>query len=224
MFDMAIAMKRDRLTDFHQDHVGSGITQDYVAEFGRSVIESVVHKLGRTLSLHVHSQAKAVETSLRLETFLVGLMSYSAGTFVRVAPELERDTYPSMLEFTRQVGNRWVPEGRNVVRVGAARIAFVTAEQTTWLGSSVVDIGPDCLFEVVGADRLSTDWFSNNIAPSTKAPGLTTVFIGIDDSKPSLFRDVIFSNKDEETRDGVQRHFSVHVSTPTDKSLLPLAV
>ena len=59
MFDMAITMKRNGLTDFHQDHVGSGITQDYVAEFGRSVVESVVHKLGRTLSLHVHSQAKA---------------------------------------------------------------------------------------------------------------------------------------------------------------------
>ena len=199
------------------------MTGDGTEEFGRAVIESVLHGRGLTLSLEASSQAEAVETSLRLETFLLSLMSYTGGTFARVAPELQRDTYPAMLALTRRLARPWQPEGGRAVRVGAARIAFVSVDRPV-RDPAGVDTRPDRLLEVMGAEQVDRNWFTTRVAPRAQAAGLTTVFYGLADSRPSLFTDVMLSNLAEEARDGVRRHFAGVARPAGDGSLFAVAV
>ncbi len=220
---MAVAVDSARVVQIGPVSLDAGTTGDGAEEFGRAVIESVLHRRGLTLSLEVGSQAEAVETSLRLETFLLGLMSYTGGTFARVAPDLQRDTYPAMLALTRGLARPWQPDGGRAVRVGAARMAFVSVDRPV-RDPAGVDTRPDRLLEVMGAEQVDRNWFRTRVAPRAQAAGLTTVFYGLADSPPSLFTDVKLSNLAEEARDGVRRHFAGVARPACDSSLFAVAV
>lgn len=220
---MAVAVESAQVLQIGPASPDGGTAADGAEEFGRAVIESVLHRRGLTLSLEVGSRVEAVETSLRLETFLLSLMSYTGGTFARVAPELERDTYPAMLALTRRLALPWRPQGGRAVRVGAARMAFVSVDRPV-RDSAGVDTRPDRLLEVVGAEQVDRSWFATRVAPRAQAAGLTTVFYGVADSRPSLFTDVKISNLAEEARDGVPRHFAAVARPAGDGSLFAVAV
>ena len=223
VFEMAVAVDSAPLVQIEPASSAGTAAGDGVEEFGRAVIESVLHGRGLTLSLEVGSQAEAVETSLRLELFLLSLSSLTGGSYARVAPELLRDTYPAMLALTRRLERPWAPEGGRVVRVGAARLAFVSVDRPV-RDPVGVDTRPDRLLEVVGAERIDRNWFTARVAARAKAAGLTTVFYGVADSRPSLFTDVKLSNVAEEARDGVRRHFAGVAGPASESPPFALAV
>ncbi len=185
----------------------AGDIADGTDEFGRAAIDSVVSRKGLSLSLEVGSAAEVIETSARLEAFLLGLASFTGGTFARVAPRFLKDTYPAMLALAARLNRSWRAEGERIVRVGDARLAFVSADRPAF-DPRGVDSRPNRMIEVVAAHRIDPDWFRSRVAPRTQTEGLTRVFYGPAEAADSLFARVRRANLDLEARDGVRRHFS----------------
>jgi hypothetical protein len=176
-------------------------------EFGRAVIDSVVNRRGLTLSVEVPSEMEAIETSARLEAFLLPLASFTDGAFARVAPRFLDDTYPAMLALTTRLGGAWCAEGERIIRTGEARLAFVSVDRP--LGDPRgVESRPDRLIEVVSAHRIDREWYRSRVMPRARADGLTQAFYGVPEAGDSLFDDIRRTNLALGDRDGVCRHFA----------------
>lgn len=176
-------------------------------EFGRAVIDSVVNRRGLTLSVEVPSETEAIETSARLEAFLLPLASFTNGAFARVAPRFLDDTYPAMLALTTRLGDGWCAQGERIIQIGEARLAFVSVDRPA-SDPRGLDSRPDRLIEVVSAHRIDRDWYRSRVRPRARANGLTQAFYGAPEAGDSLFDDVRRTNLALGDQDGVCRHFA----------------
>ncbi|MDA1257847.1 MAG: hypothetical protein O3C10_08405 [Chloroflexi bacterium] len=196
-----------------------GATEEHLDqsdEFARAVIDSVVTKRGETLSVSLQSEAEAISISSRIELLLLTVGMGVGSCSVRVAPSFLGHTYPAMRSLAVALDESGLSgvwsgvDGRSIRLVDAWQL-FISVDAPSARQPVGQPDRPDTLLEVVSADRISTDWYRNRVAPRSSAKGLTTVFYGpavrSADGGESLFDRVRRSNLTKEWRDGVRRHF-----------------
>jgi hypothetical protein len=195
-------------------------------EFGRAVIDSVIHGKALSFSLEISSEAGILGVSARLERFLMVITARSGGTSARVAPRLMADTYPAMVELTRRLPAGWAPEGDRTVRFGLACQLFVSVDHPVPAGDATSH--PDRLLEVAAAHRVDQEWFRTRVLPrATRARRLTTVYYGSSQaghagpSGESIYSQAARHHRALESIDGVRRHFIADAAVDRGNNRIP---
>ena len=189
---------------------------DGAEEFSCAVLDSVVNKRGKTLSISVRSNAEMIDISTRLELLLMTVGMGAGSVSARVGPSFMNHTYPAMRSLSQALdiagfSGMWTAVGGRNIRLMESWQMFVSVDAPSVTSVPGQPSRPDTLLEVVSADQIPTDWFRTRVAPRSSTKGLTTVYysssIRPTDGRESLFDRVRRSNLTKEWRDGIRRHF-----------------
>ena len=192
--------------------VGSGPWQQrlrpYQAEAGRAVLDSVLHRRGLSFSIEVARQGGKNELSAQLEALLLALHMTREVDGIKCAPTFEPQGRISMRRLWSRLleaglGPLASQEAGHIVRVGRARLVFLSAEP----GANVVGHTTHLLLEVDEAQDVDEEKFDREFRPMAATTNATTVFYGTAWDERTLLERAKQRHLELERRDGVRRHF-----------------
>lgn len=180
----------------------------YQVEIGRAVLDSVIHRRGRTFSVEIARQGGKNELSAQLEVLLLTMHITRGGNAVKASPTFKPQTVNSMLRLKERLdeaGYRgtWKPEMGYIIRLGRARQYFFSAEES----SNVVGATAHILLEVDESQDVSKEKYSKEFKPMGATTNVTTVHYGTTWDDATLLEEIKQANLELESKDGSKRHF-----------------
>jgi len=150
----------------------------YQRQIAKAVVESVLARDGLTFSVEISRQGGKNELSAHIEILLLTLYLQKGGNAIKCSPTFKPQTLISMNRLKDRLDDFgfngiWQSEAGYIVRLGAARQVFLSAEDT----SNVVGHTADILLEMDESQDISKDKYTKDFRPmasSTNAikPGL----------------------------------------------------
>ena len=180
----------------------------YQLEAGRAIVESVMNVRGHSLSVEVARQGGKNELSAQVEAFLLASHADRDIDAVKCAPTFEPQARISL----RRLWSRLIEAGLgpvasleagHIVRVGRARLVFLSAEP----GANVVGHSAQLLLEIDEAQDVDEEKFDREFRPMASTTNATTVFYGTAWDDSTLLERAKQRNLELERADGVRRHF-----------------
>ena len=180
----------------------------YQQEVVRAVIDSVVYKKGLTFSVEISRQGGKNELSAHIEVLLLTLYVMKGGTSIKCSPTFKPQTLISMNRLKDRLNDfgyesNWQAEFGYIVRLGASRQVFLSADET----SNVVGHTADVLLEVDESQDINKDKYSKEFRPMASSTNATTVHYGTTWDDSTLLEQTKQLNLELEKEDGVKRHF-----------------
>ena len=180
----------------------------YQLEIARAVLDSIDRGLGLTFSVEIARQGGKNELSAHLEVLLMTMFMSAGGSAIKCSPTFKPQTVISMTRLKQRLDDFgfegiWQTEMGYIVRLGAARQVFLSAEET----SSVVGHTADILLEIDESQDVSKEKYSKEFRPMASSTNATTVHYGTTWDDSTLLEDVKQTNLELEKSDGVKRHF-----------------
>jgi len=180
----------------------------YQLEVARAVLDSIENRRGLTFSVEIARQGGKNELSAHIEVLLLTMFMAHGGSAVKCSPTFKPQTVISMLRLKQRLddfgfGGAWEAEMGYIVRLGAARQVFLSAEET----SSVVGHTADILLEIDESQDVNKDKYSKEFRPMASSTNATTVHYGTTWDDSTLLEQIKQSNLEQEKQDSIRRHF-----------------
>ncbi|MDY6908269.1 MAG: hypothetical protein SV910_08630 [Chloroflexota bacterium] len=171
-------------------------------------MESVLQRKGLTFSVEIARQGGKNELSAQLEVLLLSLFMGRGGNLVKCAPTYRPQTVVSMTRLKERLndaglGPFWVPEHGYMVRLGAARQLFFSADRS----SHVVGATAHILLEIDESQDVAREKYSKEFRPMGATTNVTSVLYGTTWDDSTLLEEVKRENLERERSDGIRRHF-----------------
>jgi hypothetical protein len=184
------------------------ILRPYQSEIARAVLDSIEGRLGLTFSVEIARQGGKNELSAHLEVLLLTMFMAKGGNSIKCSPTFKPQTVISMMRLKQRLDDFgfngiWSTEMGYVIRLGAARQIFLSAEES----SSVVGHTADILLEIDESQDVSKDKYTKEFRPMASSTNATTIHYGTTWDDATLLEEIKQSNIDLEKKDGVRRHF-----------------
>lgn len=184
------------------------ILRPYQQEIARAVLESVEHNLGITFSVEIARQGGKNELSAHLEVLLLTMFMAKGGSSVKCSPTFKPQTVISMMRLKQRLDDFGfegihTTEMGYIIRLGAARQVFLSAEES----SSVVGHTADILLEIDESQDVSRDKYTKEFRPMASSTNATTVHYGTTWDDATLLEEIKQLNLELEKQDGIKRHF-----------------
>ena len=181
----------------------------YQAAPALAIVDSVLHRRGRTFAVVMSRQAGKNELSAIVEAYL--MMHWHArppSTLVKASPTFKPQTLNSRQRLYDRLSRSVLQfalhaDADYIVRLGNCRALFFSAHP----GANVVGATASLLLECDEAQDVDPDKWSKDFAPMGASTNVTTVFYGTMWTGRTLLSRVIRQLRDEEAADGVQRVF-----------------
>jgi hypothetical protein len=154
-------------------------------------------------------QAGKNELSAQLELFLLLMNSRRSIEGIKAAPTFIPQGYGSLRRLWSRILESGVRgsterEGPQTVRLGSARMTFLSAEPA----ANVVGHTAGLLLEVDEAQDVDIEKFDREFRPMAASTGATTVYYGTPWDDSSLLEQMTQHNLELQRRDGIRRHFT----------------
>lgn len=180
----------------------------YQQEVARAVLESIQENRGLTFSVEIARQGGKNELSAQLELLLLTMHMAGGGNAIKCSPTFKPQTVISMMRLKERLDDFgfagiWTTEMGYIIRLGAARQVFLSAEET----SSVVGHTADILLEVDESQDVSKEKYSKEFRPMGSSSNVTTVHYGTTWDDNTLLEETKNINLELEKKDGIKRHF-----------------
>ncbi|MCH7838101.1 MAG: hypothetical protein IIC26_06285, partial [Chloroflexi bacterium] len=180
----------------------------YQVEAGRAILDSVLHRRGLSFSVEIARQGGKNELSAQLEALLLTLNLSRDVNAIKCAPTFEPQGRISLRRlWSRLLEAGLAPlasqEAGHVVRVGRARLIFLSAEAA----ANVVGHSAQLMLEVDEAQDVDEEKFDREFRPMASTANATTVFYGTAWDDSTLLERAKQRHLELERRDGIRRHF-----------------
>ncbi len=180
----------------------------YQVEAARAILDSVLRRRGLSFSVDVARQGGKSELSARLEALLWTLHLRRDIDAIKCAPTFDPQGRISLRRlWSRLLEAGLAPvaslEAGHVVRVGRARLLFLSAEP----GANVVGHSAQLLLEVDEAQDVDEEKFDREFRPMAATTHATTVFYGTAWDDTTLLERAKQRHLELARRDGIRRHF-----------------
>ena len=180
----------------------------YQVEAGRAILASVRGRDGLSFSLAMARQGGKNELSAQIEALLLTANAGRDADGVKCAPTFEPQGRVSMRRLWSRLieaglGSIASREAGHIVRVGKARMVFLSAEP----GANVMGHTAQLLLEVDEAQDVDEEKFDREFRPMAATANATTVFYGTTWDDSTLLERAKQRHLELERRDGVRRHF-----------------
>ena len=180
----------------------------YQQEVAKAILRSIQDNRGLTFSVEIARQGGKNELSAQLELLLLTMFIASGGNAVKCSPTFKPQTVISMMRLKERLDDFgfagiWSTEMGYIVRLGAARQIFLSAEES----SSVVGHTADILLEIDESQDVSKDKYTKEFRPMGSSSNVTTVHYGTTWDDSTLLEEVKQTNLELEQKDGTRRHF-----------------
>ena len=134
------------------------ILRPYQLEVARALLDSIENSRGLTFSVEVARQGGKNELSAHLEVLLLTMYMARGGSLVKCSPTFKPQTVISMSRLKQRLDDFgydgiWQAEMGYIIRLGAARQVFLSAEEN----SSVVGHTADVLLEIDESQDVSRE-------------------------------------------------------------------
>jgi hypothetical protein len=184
------------------------LLRPYQLEIARAVLDSIENHLGLTFSVEIARQGGKNELSAHLEVLLLTMFMSNGASAVKCSPTFKPQTVISMSRLKQRLDDfgfdgLWTTEMGYMVRLGAARQVFLSAEES----SSVVGHTADILLEIDESQDVSKDKYTKEFRPMASSTNATTVHYGTTWDDATLLEEIKQSNLELEKSDGIKRHF-----------------
>jgi hypothetical protein len=181
----------------------------YQLEIARAIVESVTAGAGRTLTVEIARQGGKNETSAQIEVMLLTMHIIRGGALVKCSPTFKPQTIISMTRLRDRLtdfgyGGMFTTENGYIVKLGAAKAVFLSAEE----GASVVGHTADILLEIDEAQDVAPDKYTKEFRPMGSSTNVTTVMWGTTWDDTTLLEQTKQANLELERKDGIRRHFA----------------
>ena len=176
----------------------------------RAVLDSVLHRRGRIFTVMFARQMGKNELSAALEAYLLLLYQRLGGSLVKAAPTWRPQVINSMLrldgilEELPLTAGRWRSREGFIRELGACRVYFFSGQPS----AQIVGATASLLLEVDEAQDFDADKYAKDLRPMGATGNATTVLFGTTWDGATLLEQVAATNRLEEARDGVRRHFA----------------
>jgi len=180
----------------------------YQRQIAKAVVESVLARDGLTFSVEISRQGGKNELSAHIEILLLTLYLQKGGNAIKCSPTFKPQTLISMNRLKDRLDDFgfngiWQSEAGYIVRLGAARQVFLSAEDT----SNVVGHTADILLEMDESQDISKDKYTKDFRPMASSTNATTVHYGTTWDDGTLLEQTKQLNLEQEAKDGIKRHF-----------------
>jgi hypothetical protein len=184
------------------------LLRPYQSEIARAVLVSIENNLGLTFSVEIARQGGKNELSAHLEVLLLTMFMSAGGSAIKCSPTFKPQTVISMSRLKQRLDDFgyegiWMTEMGYIVRLGAARQVFLSAEES----SSVVGHTADILLEIDESQDVSKEKYSKEFRPMASSTNATTVHYGTTWDDSTLLEEIKQLNLELEKSDGFKRHF-----------------
>lgn len=151
----------------------------YQQEVARAILDSVQGNKGLTFSVEIARQGGKNELSAHLEVLLLTVFMAKGGSAIKCSPTFKPQTVISMTRLKERLedfgfGGIWSMEMGYILRLGAARQVFLSADTS----ASVVGHTADILMEIDESQDVSQDKYTKEFRPMGSAYNVTTVHYG----------------------------------------------
>lgn len=185
------------------------LLRPYQQEVVNAVIDSVEANKGLTLSVEISRQGGKNELSAHLEVLLLTYHVMGGGNGIKCSPTFKPQTLISMSRLKERLDEYdysgvWAGEQGYMVRIGAAKWIFLSADET----SQVVGHTADILLEVDESQDVMKDKYTKEFRPMASAHNTTTVHYGTTWDDTTLLEEIKQTNLELQKKDGIKRHFS----------------
>lgn len=180
----------------------------YQLEPARAIIDSILHRRGRTFTVMMSRQAGKNELSAHLEAYLLTRFQLRGGAIVKAAPTFRPQIVNSMLRLEGVLDNeltrgRWSRQLGSMVQLGKARLLFFSGEPE----SHVVGATASLLLEIDEAQDFDEDKYLKDFRPMGATSNVTTVLYGTAWTADTLLERARRENLRLEAIDGERRDF-----------------
>ena len=180
----------------------------YQLEIARAVLDSIENNRGLTFSVEIARQGGKNELSAHIEVLLLTMFMAKGGSAVKCSPTFKPQTVISMMRLKQRLDDYgfdgiWIMEMGYVVRLGAARQVFLSAEES----SSVVGHTADILLEIDESQDVNREKYTKEFRPMASSTNATTVHYGTTWDDSTLLEEIKQLNLELEKSDGIKRHF-----------------
>ena len=180
----------------------------YQVEVARTVLDSILHGKGLTLSVEIARQGGKNELSAHLEVLLLGLHMAQGGTLVKCSPTFKPQTVISMQRLRDRLEEfgfhgTYRTEMGYIITLGAARQVFLSAEES----ASVVGHTADVLLEIDESQDVNKEKYTKEFRPMGSSTNVTTIHYGTTWDDSTLLEEVKRTNLELEKKDRIKRHF-----------------
>lgn len=180
----------------------------YQLEPLRAIWRSVRDRAGLSFSVMMARQAGKNELSAQLEVRLLLRFAPFGGDGIKASPTFRPQTLNSLDRLKARLddaglGGLWRAERGYIVRLGRARMVFLSAEPS----AQVVGHTAGLILEVDEAQDVLPEKFDKDFRPMGAAANATTVYYGTPWDGDSLLEQVKVRHLELERRDGIRRHF-----------------
>jgi len=184
------------------------LLRPYQQEVARAVLNSIQEKRGLTFSVEIARQGGKNELSAQLEVLLMTMFMGKGGNSIKCAPTFKPQTIISMMRLKERLddfgfADIWTSEMGYIIKLGAARQIFLSAEES----SSVVGHTADILQEIDESQDVSKDKYTKEFRPMGSAHNVITVHYGTTWDDTTLLEETKQINLELEKKDGIKRHF-----------------
>ncbi len=180
----------------------------YQQEVAKAILESIQEKKGLTFSVEIARQGGKNELSAQLEVLLLTMFMAKGGSAVKCSPTFKPQTVISIMRLKERLDDFgfagiWSTEMGYIVKLGAARQVFLSAEES----SSVVGHTADILLEIDESQDVAKEKYTKEFRPMGSAFNVTTVHYGTTWDDNTLLEEIKQTNLELERKDGIKRHF-----------------
>lgn len=187
---------------------GTRPLRPYQLDAARAVISSVRHHYGDTITIMMARQMGKNQTSAALELYLLNLFAGRGGQIVKAAPTFTPQLVTSKQRLERELrapftASRWRGEHGYGLRVGDARIVFLSADRA----SNVVGATADVLLEIDEAQEVDEEKYLRDFRPMASTTNATTVLYGTAWTEDCLLEKARRANREREQSLGRRLHF-----------------
>lgn len=180
----------------------------YQNEIARAVLDSIENSRGLTFSVEIARQGGKNELSAHIELLLLTMYMAKGGSAVKCSPTFKPQTIISMMRLKQRLDDFgfsgiWNTDMGYIIRLGAARQIFLSAEES----SSVVGHTADILLEIDESQDVSKAKYSKEFRPMASSTNATTIHYGTTWDDSTLLEEIKLGNLELEQKDGIKRHF-----------------
>jgi hypothetical protein len=172
------------------------------------VLTSIQEHRGLTFSVEIARQGGKNELSAQLEMLLLTIYLAKGGNAIKCAPTFKPQTIISMTRLKERLdgfgfSGIWESEMGYIIRLGAARQIFLSAETS----AAVVGHTADILLEIDESQDVSKEKYTKEFRPMGSSSNVTTVHYGTTWDDATLLEEIKQTNLELEKKDGIRRHF-----------------
>ncbi|HXH23087.1 MAG TPA: hypothetical protein VNN10_13770 [Dehalococcoidia bacterium] len=180
----------------------------YQREAAGAILRAALRREGGPVSVQIARQGGKNELSAQVEVQLLTRSAHVARSIVKCAPTFRPQALISLERARRRFRDSglgpWTSvEGGNTLRLGLARVVFLSAAPE----SKVVGHTADLLLEVDEAQDVEEEKFEKEFRPMAASTGAPSVFYGTPWDDFCLLERAKQHCLELERRDGVRRHF-----------------